>query len=76
MGSIANSQAFGNVLSSLQGVTGQLVTNSQGQVSGRWMEIVNSHGILSISNVNNLRLYIQYMKGHRYTRENFKEVEH
>lgn len=36
MGSIANSQAFGNALSSLQGVTGQLVTNAQGQVSRRW----------------------------------------
>lgn len=35
MGSIASSQAFGNALSSLQGVTGQLVTNAQGQVSGR-----------------------------------------
>lgn len=35
MGSIANSQAFGNALSSLQGVTGQLVTNAQGQVSRR-----------------------------------------
>ncbi|XP_070623498.1 POU domain, class 6, transcription factor 2 isoform X1 [Erythrolamprus reginae] len=34
MGSIANSQAFGNVLSSLQGVTGQLVTNAQGQIIG------------------------------------------
>ena len=34
MGSIASSQAFGNTLSSLQGVTGQLVTNAQGQVSG------------------------------------------
>ncbi|XP_066047239.1 POU domain, class 6, transcription factor 2 isoform X3 [Chamaea fasciata] len=32
MGSIANSQAFGNALSSLQGVTGQLVTNAQGQL--------------------------------------------
>ncbi|CAH6808669.1 AABR07027925.1 [Phodopus roborovskii] len=31
MGSIASSQAFGNALSSLQGVTGQLVTNAQGQ---------------------------------------------
>ncbi|XP_023775309.1 POU domain, class 6, transcription factor 2 isoform X2 [Cyanistes caeruleus] len=34
MGSIANSQAFGNALSSLQGVTGQLVTNAQGQIIG------------------------------------------
>ncbi|KAF4801467.1 POU domain, class 6, transcription factor 2 [Turdus rufiventris] len=33
MGSIANSQAFGNALSSLQGVTGQLVTNAQGQMN-------------------------------------------
>ncbi|KAI4585017.1 hypothetical protein MJG53_006551 [Ovis ammon polii x Ovis aries] len=32
MGSIASSQAFGNTLSSLQGVTGQLVTNAQGQI--------------------------------------------
>lgn len=36
MGSVASSQALGNALSSLQGVTGQLVTNAQGQVSGRW----------------------------------------
>lgn len=34
MGSIAGSQVFGNALSSLQGATGQLVTNAQGQVSG------------------------------------------
>ncbi|KAG2458060.1 PO6F2 factor, partial [Polypterus senegalus] len=34
MGSIAGSQAFGNALSSLQGVTGQLVTNAQGQIIG------------------------------------------
>ncbi|XP_039192669.1 POU domain, class 6, transcription factor 2 isoform X2 [Crotalus tigris] len=34
MGSIANSQAFGNALSNLQGVTGQLVTNAQGQIIG------------------------------------------
>lgn len=34
MGSIAGSQVFGNALSNLQaGVTGQLVTNAQGQVS-------------------------------------------
>lgn len=46
MGSIASSQAFGNALSGLQGVTGQLVTNAQGQVSGRWRERVNSYGIL------------------------------
>ncbi|MXQ80621.1 hypothetical protein E5288_WYG009136 [Bos mutus] len=30
----AGSQAFGNTLSSLQGVTGQLVTNAQGQIIG------------------------------------------
>ncbi|XP_038596470.1 POU domain, class 6, transcription factor 2 [Tachyglossus aculeatus] len=34
LGSIASSQAFGNALSSLQGVTGQLVTNAQGQIIG------------------------------------------
>ncbi|XP_041096039.1 POU domain, class 6, transcription factor 2-like [Polyodon spathula] len=34
LGSIAGSQAFGNALSSLQGVTGQLVTNAQGQIIG------------------------------------------
>nr|XP_055203635.1 POU domain, class 6, transcription factor 2 isoform X5 [Gorilla gorilla gorilla] len=34
MSSIASSQAFGNALSSLQGVTGQLVTNAQGQIIG------------------------------------------
>lgn len=32
MGSIAGSQVFGNTLSNLQGATGQLVTNAQGQV--------------------------------------------
>lgn len=32
MGSIAGSQVFGNALSNLQGATGQLVTNAQGQV--------------------------------------------
>ncbi|CAB1448660.1 unnamed protein product [Pleuronectes platessa] len=31
MGSIAGSQVFGNALSNLQGATGQLVTNAQGQ---------------------------------------------
>nr|XP_048317148.1 POU domain, class 6, transcription factor 2 isoform X1 [Myodes glareolus] len=34
MGSLASSQAFGNAVSSLQGVTGQLVTNAQGQIIG------------------------------------------
>ncbi|MGH0132018.1 UNVERIFIED_CONTAM: hypothetical protein FKN15_071519 [Acipenser sinensis] len=34
LGSIPSSQAFGNALSSLQGVTGQLVTNAQGQIIG------------------------------------------
>lgn len=34
MGSIAGSQVFGNTLSNLQGATGQLVTNAQGQVRG------------------------------------------
>ncbi|XP_045421477.1 POU domain, class 6, transcription factor 2 isoform X1 [Lemur catta] len=34
MSSIASSQAFGNALSSLQGATGQLVTNAQGQIIG------------------------------------------
>lgn len=32
MGSIASSQVFGSALSNLQGATGQLVTNAQGQV--------------------------------------------
>ncbi|MBN3311214.1 POU domain, class 6, transcription factor 2 [Amia ocellicauda] len=34
MGSITGSQAFSNALSGLQGVTGQLVTNAQGQIIG------------------------------------------
>ncbi|XP_056440791.1 POU domain, class 6, transcription factor 2 [Gadus chalcogrammus] len=34
MGSIASSQVFGNALSNLQGATGQLVTNAQGQIIG------------------------------------------
>ncbi|CAL8398808.1 unnamed protein product [Arctogadus glacialis] len=34
MGSIAGSQVFGNALSNLQGATGQLVTNAQGQIIG------------------------------------------
>lgn len=41
MGSIASSQVFGNALSNLQGATGQLVTNAQGQVSAdvSWDEL-------------------------------------
>lgn len=41
MGSIAGSQVFGNTLSNLQGATGQLVTNAQGQVSAVCWEIKN-----------------------------------
>lgn len=39
MGSIAGSQVFGNALSNLQGATGQLVTNTQGQVSATSLNI-------------------------------------
>lgn len=39
MGSIAGSQVFGNALSNLQGATGQLVTNAQGQVSATSLNI-------------------------------------
>lgn len=39
MGSIASSQVFGNALSNLQGATGQLVTNAQGQVSATSLNI-------------------------------------
>lgn len=40
MGSIAGSQVFGNTLSSLQGASGQLVTNAQGQVSASKFSLV------------------------------------
>lgn len=63
MGSIASSQAFGNALSSLQGVTGQLVTNAQGQVSRRWKK----QWILMADwswNQNEFRLYDSNLKVH------------
>lgn len=63
MGSIANSQAFGNALSSLQGVTGQLVTNAQGQVSRRW----SKQWILMAGwswDKNEFRLYDSNLKAH------------
>lgn len=41
MGSIAGSQVFGNTLSNLQGATGQLVTNAQGQVSANMLKDLN-----------------------------------
>lgn len=63
MGSIASSQAFGNALSSLQGVTGQLVTNAQGQVSRRW----SKQWILMAGwswDKNEFRLYDSNLKVH------------
>ncbi|XP_022522736.2 POU domain, class 6, transcription factor 2 isoform X2 [Astyanax mexicanus] len=44
MGSIAGSQVFGNALPGLQGVTGQLVTNAQGQIIGTIPLMPNSAG--------------------------------
>ncbi|XP_041924266.1 POU domain, class 6, transcription factor 2 isoform X1 [Alosa sapidissima] len=59
MGSIAGSQVFGNALSSLQGVTGQLVTNAQGQIIGTIPLMPNSAGPGSQSGGGNPALQVQ-----------------
>ncbi|KAF0024946.1 hypothetical protein F2P81_021827 [Scophthalmus maximus] len=53
MGSIAGSQVFGNTLSNLQGATGQLVTNAQGQIIGTIPLMPNSAGPSSQSGGGN-----------------------
>ncbi|XP_059380400.1 POU domain, class 6, transcription factor 2 isoform X2 [Carassius carassius] len=59
MGSIAGSQVFGNALSSLQGVTGQLVTNAQGQIIGTIPLMPNSVGPSSQSGGGTPSLQVQ-----------------
>ncbi|XP_051969500.1 POU domain, class 6, transcription factor 2-like [Xyrauchen texanus] len=59
MGSIAGSQVFGNALSSLQGVTGQLVTNAQGQIIGTIPLMPNSVGSSSQSGGGTASLQVQ-----------------
>ncbi|KPP76390.1 hypothetical protein Z043_104272, partial [Scleropages formosus] len=44
MSSMTGSQTFGNALSGLQGITGQLVTNAQGQIIGTIPMMSNSTG--------------------------------
>uniref|UniRef100_A0A8C6V2B4 POU domain protein n=1 Tax=Neogobius melanostomus TaxID=47308 RepID=A0A8C6V2B4_9GOBI len=58
MGSIG-SQVFGNTLSNLQGATGQLVTNAQGQIIGTIPLIPNSAGPSSQSGGGNPALQVQ-----------------
>uniref|UniRef100_A0A3Q3W0W0 POU domain protein n=1 Tax=Mola mola TaxID=94237 RepID=A0A3Q3W0W0_MOLML len=59
MGSIAGSQVFGNTLSSLQGASGQLVTNAQGQIIGTIPLMPNSAGPSSQSGAGNPGLQVQ-----------------
>ncbi|KAL7373602.1 hypothetical protein ABVT39_010313 [Epinephelus coioides] len=59
MGSIAGSQVFGNALSNLQGATGQLVTNAQGQIIGTIPLMPNSAGPSSQSGGGNPALQVQ-----------------
>ncbi|XP_037550344.1 POU domain, class 6, transcription factor 2 [Nematolebias whitei] len=59
MGSIAGSQVFGNTLSNLQGATGQLVTNAQGQIIGTIPLMPNSAGPSSHSGGGNPALQVQ-----------------
>ncbi|XP_045907086.1 POU domain, class 6, transcription factor 2 isoform X2 [Micropterus dolomieu] len=59
MGSIAGSQVFGNTLSNLQGATGQLVTNAQGQIIGTIPLMPNSAGPSSQSGGGNPALQVQ-----------------
>ncbi|KAJ0059771.1 hypothetical protein NL108_011268, partial [Boleophthalmus pectinirostris] len=58
MGSMG-SQVFGNTLSNLQGATGQLVTNAQGQIIGTIPLIPNSAGPSSQSGGGNPALQVQ-----------------
>ncbi|KAM7390277.1 hypothetical protein PAMA_008447 [Pampus argenteus] len=59
MGSIAGSQVFGNTLSNLQGASGQLVTNAQGQIIGTIPLMPNSAGPSSQSGGGNPALQVQ-----------------
>nr|XP_020475441.1 POU domain, class 6, transcription factor 2 isoform X2 [Monopterus albus] len=59
MGSIASSQVFGSTLSNLQGATGQLVTNAQGQIIGTIPLMPNSAGPSSQSGGGNPALQVQ-----------------
>ncbi|KAF7669965.1 hypothetical protein LDENG_00105730 [Lucifuga dentata] len=59
MGSIAGSQVFGNTLSNLQGASGQLVTNAQGQIIGTIPLLPNSAGPSSQSGGGNPALQVQ-----------------
>ncbi|CAK6976743.1 POU domain%2C class 6, transcription factor 2 [Scomber scombrus] len=60
MGSIAaGSQVFGNALSNLQGASGQLVTNAQGQIIGTIPLMPNSAGPSSQSGGGNPALQVQ-----------------
>ncbi|XP_046880137.1 POU domain, class 6, transcription factor 2 [Hypomesus transpacificus] len=59
MSSIAGSQVFGSPLSNLQGVTGQLVTNAQGQIIGTIPLMPNSAGSSSQSGTGNPALQVQ-----------------
>ncbi|KAM4606260.1 POU domain, class 6, transcription factor 2 [Polymixia lowei] len=59
MGSITGSQVFGNALSNLQGATGQLVTNAQGQIIGTIPLMPNSAGPSSQSGGGNPALQVQ-----------------
>ncbi|XP_035981280.1 POU domain, class 6, transcription factor 2 isoform X1 [Fundulus heteroclitus] len=59
MGSIAGSQVFSNTLSNLQGATGQLVTNAQGQIIGTIPLMPNSAGPSSQSGGGNPALQVQ-----------------
>ncbi|XP_068604365.1 LOW QUALITY PROTEIN: POU domain, class 6, transcription factor 2 [Brachionichthys hirsutus] len=59
MGSIAGSQVFGNTLSNLQGATGQLVTNAQGQIIGTIPLMPNSAVPSSQSGGGNSALHVQ-----------------
>ncbi|XP_026147522.1 POU domain, class 6, transcription factor 2 isoform X1 [Mastacembelus armatus] len=59
MGSITGSQVFGNTLPNLQGATGQLVTNAQGQIIGTIPLMPNSAGPSSQSGGGNPALQVQ-----------------
>ncbi|KAI4806366.1 hypothetical protein KUCAC02_017194 [Chaenocephalus aceratus] len=56
---MAGSQVFGNALSNLQGATGQLVTNAQGQIIGTIPLMPNSAGPSSQSGGGNPALQVQ-----------------
>ncbi|KAJ3611772.1 hypothetical protein NHX12_021786 [Muraenolepis orangiensis] len=59
MGSMAGPQVFGNALSNLQGATGQLVTNAQGQIIGTIPLMPNSVGVSGQSGGGNPAMQVQ-----------------